>query len=134
MQKGLIGEGEGGQDPREDVDGLTWIYHSELNILVSILRLIFFFRYFFRYLFLDSLGDIKFTQPIFIKPVVKFSYIPDCTILLKLQSSHLENNNEGLKEVRLLDKRLKSTWEEIFYAEFSETKYREKSNCFLWHA
>ena len=33
MQKGLIGEGEGGQDPREDVDGLTWKNHSIMNIL-----------------------------------------------------------------------------------------------------
>ena len=39
MQNGFNWEGEGGHDPREDVDGLTWIYYSKLNILVFMLRL-----------------------------------------------------------------------------------------------
>ena len=33
MQNGFNREGEGGHDPREDVDGLTWKNHSQMNIL-----------------------------------------------------------------------------------------------------
>jgi hypothetical protein len=36
---GFNREGQGGHDPRDDVDGLTWIYYSKLTILVSIPRL-----------------------------------------------------------------------------------------------
>ena len=38
MQNPFNRDGEGGHEPREDVDSLTGIYYSKLNILVCIRR------------------------------------------------------------------------------------------------
>jgi hypothetical protein len=54
MQNGFNREGEGGHDPREDVDGLTWKNHSQMNILEAFCNIFSHLRKGSKFTFISS--------------------------------------------------------------------------------